>query len=129
MALTVAQTLDMLGDLGAGDIDDVFSQVELQRFYDRAGDDYNTAVYLGWLQTLGNSAKWIDYRVAQTEIKRGDAFAHLEKMVGIWEKLANTGANQLSIVGMRPVPTSYKPRPADDKDYPRRPQRWSRWGW
>lgn len=129
MPLTAAQTLDMLADLASGALNDVFSQEELDRFFTRAGDDYNTAVYYGWRQILADSASWVNYRVAQTQVDKGDAFDHIAKMLKLWGAESRTNANQLRILGARPVPTSHKPRPVDDPAYPRRPQRWSRWGW
>lgn len=124
--LTAAQILDMQGDLAIGSDQSVFTDAELQRFYVRAEEDYNTAVYLGWLQILGGSAAWVNYRVAQTHVDRGDAFAHIERMVALWAKLATTGANQLKVVGINPVPTVFKPVPADE--YPKPwPYRWNRW--
>ena len=114
--LTIAQTLDMLGDLAAGEVDDVFNQAELQRFYDRAEDDYNLAVYYGWRQTAANSTKWINYTVAQTRIDRSTAAAQINKMLDFWQNESRTNANQLRVLGMRPVPTKHKPRPAAD-DY------------
>lgn len=115
--LTPEQTLDMLSDLAAGDIDDVFSQTELQRFYDRAGDDYNLAVYYGWRQILANSAKWVNYRVAQTQVDRGEAFDHIYKMLQLWSNESRTTANQVQILGMNGIPTKHKPRPAPDQCY------------
>lgn len=112
--LTAAQTLDMLGDLAAGAVGDVFTQDELQRFYDRAADDYNLAVYYGWRQILGDSAKWVNYTVAQTKVERGAAFDHIKAMVALWGNESRTTANQVQIVGMNGVPPHHKPVPADD---------------
>lgn len=112
--LTDAQVLDMLADLAAGDIDDVFSQDELQRFYDRAGDDYNLAVYYGWRQIAADASRWVNYKVAQTSVERGAAFDHIARMLAFWASESRTNANQVAILGMRPVPTKHKPRPADD---------------
>lgn len=127
MPLTAAQTLDMLADLASGALNDVFTQIELDRFYERAGEDYNLAVYYGWREIAGNRAAWVNYRVAQTEVDRGDAFAHILEMLKLWGNEARTNANQLQILGMRPVPTSNKPHPTDDLNYPGWPRRWSRW--
>ena len=129
MPLTAAQTLDMLADLASGAIGDVFTQVELDRFFTRAGEDYNLAVYYGWRQIAGDSASWVNYRVAQTHVDRGDAFDHILAMLKLWGDEARTNANQLAIRGMRPVPTKWKPKPVDDPYYPQRPPRWARWGW
>ena len=112
--LTAEQTSDMLVDLAAGDIDDVFTQDELQRFYDRADSDYNTAVYYGWRQILGNSAAWVNYRVAQTQVNRGDAFDHILAMLKFWQAESLTVSNQLISAGINPVPTLYKARPYNE---------------
>jgi hypothetical protein len=128
MALTPEQTIDMLADLAAGALDDVFSQLELDRFFTRAGEDYNLAVYYGWRQILGDSAKWVNYRVAQTQVDRGQAFDHILKMVALWADESRTNANQVKIVGMRPVPTKWKEQPADEYRYRGDRYRW-RWGY
>jgi hypothetical protein len=119
--LTVEQTTDMLADLAAGDLDDVFSQDELQRFFDRADSDYNTAVYYGWRQILANSASWVDYRVAQTQVSRSQAFDHIYQMLSFWQNESRTAANQLVSLGISPVPTTWKPSPGDA--YPRSTRR------
>lgn len=124
--LTAAQTLDMLADLAAGAIGDVFSQAELQRLFDRAGDDYNLAVYYGWRQIAGNAAKWTEYQVAQTKVSRAKAAEILKSMLELWGKESRTNANQVAILGAAPVPTIHKPQPLDE--YPKSwPYRWSRW--
>lgn len=112
--LTDAQTLDMLEDLAAGALGSLFSQEELQRFFDRADGNYNLAIYYGWRQILANSALWIDYRVAQTSVSRSQAFDHIRVMLSFWQNESITAANQLLSVGMAPVPTKFKPRPGDD---------------
>lgn len=112
--LTEAQTLDMLGDLAAGELDDVFSQAELQRFYDRAGNDYNLAVYYGWRQIFAAATKWVDYQVAQTKVSRSQAAANIEKMLEFWQGEARIAGNQLVSAGMTPVPTKHKNVPADE---------------
>jgi hypothetical protein len=128
MALTAEQTIDMLADLAAGALDDVFSQLELDRFYTRAGEDYNLAVYYGWRQILADSAKWVNYRVAQTQVDRGQAFDHILKMVALWADESRTNANQVKVVGIRPVPTKWKEQPDDEYRYRGDRYRW-RWGY
>jgi len=111
--LTAAQTLDLLADLAAGALGVVFSQDELQRFYDRAGNDYNLAVYYGWRQILADSAAWVDYKVAQTSVSRSQAFEHIKAMVALWAAESRSVANQVLSVGLNGVPTRHKPVPAD----------------
>lgn len=127
--LTADQTNDMLADLAAGALDDVFSQDELQRFYDRADGDYNLAVYYGWRQILANSAAWVDYQVAQTRVSKSQAFAHIRDMVALWASESKATANQLLSAGINGVPTRHKPKPADEQrqGYFRR-GRWVQYG-
>lgn len=112
--LTADQTTDMLADLAAGALDDVFSQAELQRLYDRAGDDYNLAVYYGWRQIAASSAKWVDYQVAQTKVSRSQAFANIAKMLEFWGNESKAADDQLLSAGINGVPPKLKPQPADE---------------
>lgn len=106
-------TNDMLADLAAGALDDVFSQEELQRLYDRAGGDYALAVYYGWRQIYAASSKWVDYAVAQTKVSRSQAAANIAKMLEFWQGEARVAGNQLVSAGMAGVPPTWKQQPAD----------------
>ena len=117
MALTAQQILDIRGDLGigaSGSSTQICTDTELNALFDRAGEDYNLTVYYGWRQTLANSARWIDYQVAQTKVSRSQAFDHIKAMVGFWGEESRTNSNQVSILGMRPVPTVHKDSPDED---------------
>lgn len=128
MALSAVQIMHMQGDLAIGDDESVFTDAELQQFFERAGSDYNLAVYYGWRQILSGAAKWLNYRVAQTQVDRSQAFDHILAMVAFWADESRTNANQMRIVGMRPVPTAHKPRPAEEyarpDQYGHYPWRW-----
>jgi hypothetical protein len=113
MALTAQQLADMQADLAIGSDQSVFTDAELERLFTRANDDYNLAVYYGWRQILGGSAKWVDYQVAQTRVSKGQAFDHIKAMVAFWGDESRNAANQVRIMGAVPVPTQHKPRPAD----------------
>lgn len=119
--LTATETLTMLAYLGAGAIGDVFSQLELQQLFDDAGSNMNLAVYHGWLQIAANSVRWVNYRVAQTQVDRAVAFDHMLAMIRLWQDISMVASNQLISAGINPVPTVYKNRPGDA--YPRP---WSR---
>lgn len=117
MALSSQQILDIRADLGigaSGAADEIFSDTELNALFDRAGSDYNTAVYFGWRQTLANSARYIDYKVAQTSVSRAQVFDHILKMLAFWGAESRTNANQLISAGISPVPTKHKPQPTDE---------------
>lgn len=121
--LTAEQITDMQADLAIGDDESVFTNDELQRLYDRGGDDYNLAVYYGWRQILSASAKWVDYQVAQTKVSRSQAFEQIKVMVGFWQGESRSAANQVKIMGAVPVPTRHKPKPADAYPRPRKLRR------
>ena len=110
MALTATQRADMQVDLGITDDQKVFTDAELDRLYERAGGDYDRAVYLARKQLLSNAARFIDYTAGQTRVEKAQVFEHLSRLVD--RDAAQLAAkNQVRIVGMREVP----PR---DKDTP-----------
>lgn len=114
MALTAEQLADMQGDLGISDDELVFTDDELNRLFERADSDYNTAVYLAWRQIVGGAVNWIDYRVAQTSLSRDQAWQHAMAMLAFWKDESRTAANQLRILGLTEIP----PRIKDDPDKP-----------
>lgn len=119
MALTADQLADFQADLGIDDTEAVFTDAELERLFTRAGEDYALAVYYGWRQILGGATSWVDYKVAQTSISRSQAFDHIKAMVGFWGAESRSAGNQVRVLGMVPVPTVHKPRPADAYPKPR----------
>ena len=68
MALTTEQLADFQADLGIDDSESVFTDVELERLFTRAGDVYETAVWYAWRQLLAASTAYVDYQVAQTNV-------------------------------------------------------------
>lgn len=114
MALSATQLADFQADLAISNDETVFTDEELERLFERAESNYNLAVYYGWRQVLAGSAKWVNYRVAQTQVDKAQAFDHIKAMVAFWADESRTTANQVAIVGMRPVPTVWKNEPADE---------------
>lgn len=114
--LTSAELLDMRGDLGIGPAPAVFTDAQLQRLYTRAGEHYNTAVYMAWLQIQAGAVGWVDYKVAQTSISREAAYQHIKDMVTSWGAKPGVAANQVQIVGLLEVPPRDKSEPLDSYD-------------
>lgn len=130
MTLSATQLANMQADLAISDDESVFTDDELEALFQRASEDYNLAVYYAWRQVLAGSARWVDYQVAQTKVSRSQAFDHIKEMVAFWGAESRTAANQVLVVGMRPVPTPWKPVPADETEARKWPRRWLRgWGW
>lgn len=126
-ALTAEQLADMQADLAIGSDQSVFTDAELQRLYDRASSDYNLAVYYGWRQIAADASRWVNYRVAQTQVDRGAAFDHIKAMVAFWGNESKAADDQLLSAGIGPVPSNHKPRPADDTYHTRGYYRRGRW--
>lgn len=117
MALTAAQLADMQGDLGIAADEAVFTDEELDRLYERADSDYNTAVYLGFRQILAQAAKFHNYTVGQTRVERKQMFDHLRDLTRFWQEEAeNAGGNQVIIVAQNPIPPKWKDSPDVDTD-------------
>lgn len=111
MALDATQLIDMQRDLGITNDQAVFADAELDRLFERAGSDYNGAVYLGWRQLLSDAAKFFNYTAGQTKIERAAVFDHVRAMVEFWKGESRTAANQMLIVGLTDVPPKWKEQP------------------
>lgn len=113
MALTTEQLSDFQADLGIDDSQAVFTDAALERLFQRAGEVYETAVWYAWRQLLAASTKYIDYKVAQTEEKRSQIYAHIKEMVAYWggesDRVNNTQG--VAILGLNEVPTRWKEEP------------------
>lgn len=114
MALTTDQLTDFQGDLGIDDSEAVFTDAELERLFQRAGEVYATAVWYAWRQLLAASTKYIDYKVAQTEEKRSQVHAHIKEMVSYWgaESDKATNTQGVRIVGLTEIPPRVKEEPS-----------------
>lgn len=119
MPLDSDQLLDLRGDLGIGPAPAVFTDAQLQRLYTRAGEHYNTAVYMAWLQIQAGAVGFVDYKVAQTSMSREQIFQHIKDMVARWGNASGVAASQVAIVGMVGVPPKEKLEPMgiDEPDY------------
>jgi hypothetical protein len=115
MALTAEQLADLQADLGIDDSETVFTDADLERLFVRAGEVYPTAVYYAWRQLLAASTKYIDYRVAQTEEKRSQAYTHIKEMVAYWkaESEDSTNTKGVAIAGLNEIPARWKDYPVE----------------
>lgn len=111
MALTSDQLSDLQGDLGITADATVFTDAELNRLFDRADSDYNTAVYLGWRQLLSDATKFFNFTAGQTRAEKAVIFDHIEKMVTFWKDESRTAASQVAVTGITPIPPRWKDRP------------------
>jgi hypothetical protein len=129
MALTTEQLSDFQADLGIGADEAVFTDAELERLFERAGEVYETAVLYAWRQLLAASTKYIDYRVAQTEEKRSQVYQHIKDMVGHWQSESDKATNTQGVrmVGMTEIPPRRKEEPVQADSERRRQLRRAAW--
>ncbi len=113
MALTSEQLTDFQSDLGISDDEQVFTDAELERLFARAGEVYESAVYMAWRQIFAQATKYIDYKVAQTEEKRSQVWDHIKAMMAHWKAEADaaSGVQGAMFVGLNVIPTRAKEEP------------------
>lgn len=115
MALTATQLTDMQADLAITSNQAVFTDAELNRLYVRAGDDYNTAVYLAWRQLLADANKFFDYTAGQTKVQRDQTWRHIRETLKIWADESRSNSNQVAMVGLAEIPPRWKDQPATER--------------
>ncbi len=112
MALTATQRADMQGDLGINSDETVFTNAELDRLYERAGNDYNLAVYYAYRQLLAQANKFHNYTVGMTRVERHQMRENIRDSMEFWQAEARRAGNQVRIVGALEIP----PRDKDEPD-------------
>lgn len=80
--LTRNQIEDFRADIG--DSKCVFTDIEIQRLYERAGT-YAGAVLLALDQLLANASKFSDYTANESSEKKSQVFDQLMKLRGVWQ--------------------------------------------
>lgn len=111
MALTATQRADMQGDLGISSDEAVFTNDELDRLYERAGNNYELAVYYGYRQLLAQANKFHNYTAGLTRVERVQMRENIADSMTFWQNEAR-GQNQARIVGINSIP----PREKDEPD-------------
>lgn len=101
MALTATLRTDLQADLGIGSDESVFTNDELDRLYERAGDDYNLTVYFGYRQLLAQANKFFNYTEGMTKVDRADMREHIKDSMEFWQA---EGRVQVRMIGLNLVP-------------------------
>lgn len=95
MPLSTDQLTDMRGDLRIGADPAVFTDAQLQRFYTRAGEDYDKAMVYALRQMWADSAKIVDYTIGETIVKRSDIRKGIAELLKHWERQAGMTGGRL----------------------------------
>lgn len=114
LVLTPDQLSDIQMDLDIGDDQLVFTDAELNRFYNRAAGVFYKTEVLAFRVLLASSSKWVNYTEGQTQEDRSDRFKQVQATLTYLETTVLQGTNgQYKMVHIRPVPTPCRDRPYD----------------
>lgn len=98
--MTYTLTLDQIKDFRV-DLDlpavGVFTDAELNRFYNRASGDYDKAKVYALRVLLMSSAKLHDYTAGQSSERLGQVYDHLKDMLKTFEATAGMGGASMSV--------------------------------
>lgn len=91
--LSAAQIKDLRSDIGDTGINPEFAPEELQRFYDRAEDDYPSAVVYALRQRVADPRMYFknieEMRVRpMSEVEKQGTFDRLQQLLSRWEAIA-----------------------------------------
>lgn len=98
--MTYSLTTDQLSDFRADldiDVDEVFTDVELNRLYTRVEGDYSKAVALAWGQIAASASKLNDYKAAQSSETLSQIFEHVKYMKREAEANAGMGGAVIAV--------------------------------
>lgn len=111
MALTAEMLTDFQADLGITNSQAVFTDVQLNRLFTRAGENYPKAVYYAYRQLLSQANKYRDYTAGMTSEKLSQIRGQLKDSMLMWKEEAFGSSNQFQSIGLRLVPERQKERP------------------
>lgn len=109
--------VDFRADIGDSGTPPAFSDAELQRLYERTGEDYNRAVLLAFDQLLSGAAKFASYTQNQTQEKKSEIFNNLLKLRTLWAgkvaalEAAESAKQQVRLAGLTRQPKRLKDAP------------------
>lgn len=94
--LTNDELADLQGDTGIGVDENVFTNDELNRLFNRAEGDYDKTVVFTLRQLLAQTAKFFNYSVAQTKYDRNQLFQNVSRLLARWEAQTGLSGSSLS---------------------------------
>lgn len=113
--LTADQLSDLQADLGVIDDGTVWTNIELNRLWARAGENYNATILLALRQLYIASLKENDYTAGQTSEKRSQLRQGLLEAIGYYEGVI-TQASQIQLIGLRSTPVTLRSLPYGELD-------------
>lgn len=117
--LTAAEIARFRRKIGDGNTPPAFEDVELQDIWTEAEEDWNKAVLYALEELLGNAWRFTDYTQNESQEKKQQIFANLEKLVARWQKKVDEdkadvkATTQVVITGLRGVPPKRKEQPGE----------------
>lgn len=97
MPLSVLEIIDVQGDLGITSDQSVFTDAQLQRFYDRAGSKYAGALVFAYRTLLANAVKLRSYTAGNTSERAEQIYDHLRLQLTDWESRAGMSSAIITV--------------------------------
>lgn len=106
MSLSAEQLTDFRADLGDQTQPYAFTDLELERLYERAGS-YNGAKLLAIDQLIMNAAKFYNYKAGYTQQDEAEVFKNLVRV----REILQTQGNGFLQAGISIIPPKHKDEP------------------
>lgn len=109
--------VDFRADIGDTATPPAFTDPELARLYERAGEAYDRAVLLAFDQLLSGAAKFASYTQNQMQEKKSEIFNNLLKLRTLWAGKVDTAdkataaGQQVRLAGLTRQPKRLKDAP------------------
>jgi len=88
-----------------------WDDAELNDSYDEAGGSWNLTIALLFEELRNNAVKFADYKQNESEEKRSQIFANLEKTARYYRSIVDDNATQVQIVALKQRPPHNKTKP------------------
>lgn len=116
MGLTVDLRTDLQGDLGITNDESVFTDVELDRLYTRAGEDYSLTVYYAYRQLIAQANKYHKYTAGLASEELQQVRENLKDSLEHWKSEAKSSSTQVKVASLLEIPPRDKDEPWDADD-------------
>ena len=118
--LTTTQRFIVQTQSGIGTAEGVFTNDQLDTFYDYAGSDVDKTILFVLRSIAADTAKLHDYRIAQSAENLSQVHKQIKGLVEYWEEQVQSGDQQVYFGAYRSVPPVDRKQPSDGRRRTRR---------
>lgn len=107
---------DLQADIGISNDQAVFTDAEIARLWERAGEVHNITVYYAFRQLLSSAVKFVDYTSGLTSEKASQRYHQIKDSLGFWRGETVEEESQVEVMGLTQVPRRKKDKPWRDRN-------------